>query len=74
RDLSVVLDLGCGKGHVMKHLHSNIVGSVVATDRSAKILAVAEVPEDVICHKVVMDEENINFGNNKFDMVLSGLT
>ncbi|CAG7825926.1 unnamed protein product, partial [Allacma fusca] len=22
RDLSVVLDLGCGKGHVMKHLHS----------------------------------------------------
>ncbi|XP_021955417.1 arginine-hydroxylase NDUFAF5, mitochondrial [Folsomia candida] len=73
RDLSTVLDLGCGKGYVMKHFNSSVVGSAIATDSCQELLDSAEVPEDIPTHKILMDEENITFKDNYFDLVVSSL-
>lgn len=50
-----------------------MVQSVVATDICQEWLDQVEVPEDIFCEKLVMDEENISFQSNSFDMVISSL-
>jgi len=51
----------------------NYVQSVIATDMCAENLALLEAPEGLTCEKIVMDEENLLFESNKFDMVASCL-
>jgi hypothetical protein len=59
--------------HLVLLKMQHIVGSVVATDSCAEVLEQAEVPEDVPCQKLVMDEENISFEPNTFDLAVSSL-
>jgi len=97
RDLKLILDLGCGKGHVLRHLNSvsqhetlhtfcgvsyfcissikfqSRVNSVIATDACQSWLDQAEVPDDISFEKIIMDEENITFEENKFNLVVSCL-
>ncbi len=50
-----------------------MVESVVATEICEEWLNQVQVPEDITCEKLVMDEENIMFAPNTFDMVISSL-
>lgn len=50
-----------------------MVESIVATEICEEWLNQVEIPEDVPCEKLVMDEENIVFQPNTFDMVISSL-
>jgi hypothetical protein len=36
-------------------------------------LELAATPEDIPCEKIVMDDENISFEENTFNLVVSGL-
>lgn len=49
------------------------MGSAIATDSCQELLDSAEVPEDIPTHKILMDEENITFKDNYFDLVVSSL-
>ncbi|ODM99913.1 NADH dehydrogenase [ubiquinone] 1 alpha subcomplex assembly factor 5 [Orchesella cincta] len=61
RDINRVLDLGCGRGHILKHLNNEMVGSIVATDICQEWLDQIDAPEDVTCEKLLMDEEILCF-------------
>jgi len=50
-----------------------MVESVVATEICQEWLDQLDVPEDVTCEKLLMDEEDILFKSNTFDMVVSSL-
>jgi len=50
-----------------------MVGSIVATDSCQEMLDQAEVPEDVECQKILMDEENIDLPPDTFDLAMSSL-
>lgn len=50
-----------------------MVETVVATEICEEWLNQVQVPEDITCEKLVMDEENIMFEPNSFDMVISSL-
>nr|CAG4641025.1 EOG090X09JT [Eulimnadia texana] len=73
RTFANVLDLGCGRGHVSKNLSKDNVTHLTMTDISPKMLETAAVPEDVPCTKQVIDEENLPFAENSFDLILSSL-
>nr|CAG4649500.1 EOG090X09JT [Scapholeberis mucronata]SVE93739.1 EOG090X09JT [Scapholeberis mucronata] len=76
RKFKVGLDLGCGFGHVSKHLTKDAVEELVMCDSSAAVLQKASSPEDtsVLCRKLVVDEENFPFEPESFDIVMSSLS
>ena len=76
RHFPVALDLGCGRGHVAKHMSKDIVGALYQSDMAERaVLSSASVPDDdVTTYRVVADEENVPFQSDTFDLVTSCLS
>lgn len=74
RKFSKVLDLGCGRGHVSKRISNDSVEELVLADMSSSLLQQAETTEGLKIKREVVDEENLSFEPNSFDMVISCLS
>lgn len=74
RKFGRALDLGCGRGHVSKQIFSESVDELVLADMSPTFLHQAETTEGIQVTKKVIDEENLSFEANSFDMVISCLS
>nr|SVE75247.1 EOG090X09JT [Daphnia dolichocephala] len=76
RKFKRVLDLGCGYGHVSRHLTKDAVDELIMCDHSALVLEKASTPEDstVNYQKMVVDEEALPFEPEFFDLVISNLS
>ncbi|XP_035213482.1 arginine-hydroxylase NDUFAF5, mitochondrial-like isoform X2 [Stegodyphus dumicola] len=74
RKFSVCVELGCGRGHVTKHLNSEKVDVIYQCDMSQGMVEISEVSEDIPTFKMVVDEEFLPFSNNSIDLFLSSLS
>ncbi|XP_017877240.1 arginine-hydroxylase NDUFAF5, mitochondrial [Ceratina calcarata] len=74
RDFKKVLDLGCGRGHVSKHILPETVGELILTDVSSAFVQQAETTEGLKVSRTVMDEEDFSFEPNSLDLVISSLS
>ncbi|XP_018394405.1 PREDICTED: NADH dehydrogenase [ubiquinone] 1 alpha subcomplex assembly factor 5 isoform X2 [Cyphomyrmex costatus] len=74
RKFGRILDLGCGRGHVSKRISSESVKELVLADMSPGLLQQAKTTEGVRVKKKVIDEENLSFEPDSFDMVISCLS
>ncbi|XP_012216720.2 arginine-hydroxylase NDUFAF5, mitochondrial [Linepithema humile] len=74
RKFNKALDLGCGRGHVSKRVFNDSIEELVLADMSPSFLQQAETTEGVKVKKEVIDEENLSFEPNSFDMVISCLS
>ncbi|XP_028413966.1 arginine-hydroxylase NDUFAF5, mitochondrial-like [Dendronephthya gigantea] len=73
RHFPLVLDLGCGKGHIAKALTKTHVTSLVQCDLSEEMVQRSYTNPDIPTKKLVVDEEFLPFAENTFDAVLSSL-
>lgn len=74
RQFNLVVDLGCGYGHVSKHISADNVKELIMCDVCQDILNKAENPEpEVKVSKIVVDEENLPFENDSIDLLISCL-
>ena len=76
RTFDSVLDLGCQRGHVAKHLTSDMCKKIFMFDRSESMMKQAEMPVDngIVVEKKVFDEENdLPFEANSLDLIISSL-
>ncbi|XP_068752516.1 arginine-hydroxylase NDUFAF5, mitochondrial-like [Montipora capricornis] len=73
RYFSMALDLGCGRGHISKHLTKEQVGTLIMTDISENMLAQCQ-PCEFPTLKLAADEEFLPFAQNSFDLVVSSLS
>ncbi|XP_020284210.1 arginine-hydroxylase NDUFAF5, mitochondrial isoform X2 [Pseudomyrmex gracilis] len=74
RKFSKVLDLGCGRGHVSKRILNESVEELTLVDMSPSFVQQAETTKGIKIRKRVVDEENLSFDANSFDMVISCLS
>ncbi|XP_012522373.1 arginine-hydroxylase NDUFAF5, mitochondrial [Monomorium pharaonis] len=74
RKFGRALDLGCGRGHVSKRILCESVEELVLADMSPSLLEQAETMEGVKVKREVVDEENLSFESDSFDMVISCLS
>jgi len=74
RKFGRALDLGCGRGYVSKRIFSESVEELVLADMSPGFLQQAETMENVKVKREVVDEENLSFEPDSFDMVISCLS
>ncbi|XP_025412745.1 arginine-hydroxylase NDUFAF5, mitochondrial [Sipha flava] len=74
RQFNLVVDLGCGYGHVSKHISIDNVKELIMCDVSQEILDKSQNPEpDVKVSKIVVDEEKLPFDNDSIDLLISCL-
>lgn len=74
RKFGRALDLGCGRGHVSKRILSESVDELVLADMSPSFLRQAETAEGVRVTRMIVDEENLSFEANSFDIAISCLS
>ncbi|GFO34578.1 NADP dehydrogenase [ubiquinone] 1 alpha subcomplex assembly factor 5-like [Plakobranchus ocellatus] len=74
RNFKTVVDLGCGRGHVTKHLYKDMVETIYQCDISPLMLEQASISPDVPTHKMVVDEEFLPFDESSIDLVVSNLS
>ncbi|XP_048577640.1 arginine-hydroxylase NDUFAF5, mitochondrial isoform X2 [Nematostella vectensis] len=72
RHFPMAMDLGCGRGHLNKHLSKDQIGKLVLLDSAEKMLQCQE--NEVQLLKVHGDEEFLPFEKNTFDLVVSSLS
>lgn len=74
RQFNLVVDLGCGYGHVSKHISIDNVKELIMCDACQEILVKALNPEpEVKVSKIVVDEEKLPFENDSIDLLISCL-
>ncbi|XP_054717824.1 arginine-hydroxylase NDUFAF5, mitochondrial-like [Uloborus diversus] len=73
RKFPICVELGCGKGHVVKHLTKENVEMVYLCDMSEKMVKSAATASDIPTCRLVVDEEFLPFANDSVDMFLSSL-
>lgn len=74
RQFDLVVDLGCGYGHVSKHISIDNVKELIMCDVCQEILDKAQNPEpEVKVSKIVVDEEKLPFENDSIDLLISCL-
>lgn len=73
RTFSNCVELGCGKGHVTKHLGKENVKMVYQCDISSKMLAQSTISEEIHTFKMVVDEEHLPFADNTIELFVSSL-
>jgi len=74
RQFDVILDLGCGRGHVSKNIYSENARKLIQCDMSHSVVMNAAVSPEVPTTKMVVDEEFLPFQDNSLDMVVSCLS
>lgn len=74
RKFGRVLDLGCGRGYVSKRILDESVEELVLAEMSPSFLQQADTTKGVKVTKKVIDEENLSFEPDSFDMVISSLS
>ncbi|XP_050541848.1 arginine-hydroxylase NDUFAF5, mitochondrial [Daktulosphaira vitifoliae] len=75
RQFDCVVDLGCGYGHVSKHISKDNVKELIMCDVCQEILDKAQTPEsEVKVSKIVVDDEKLPFKENSIDLLLSSLS
>lgn len=74
KKFSSVVDLGCGKGFVGRHLNDDVVEKMYACEISEGMLQAALLSDTVPTEKRVIDEENPDLQENSFDLVISSLS
>ncbi|XP_022088597.1 arginine-hydroxylase NDUFAF5, mitochondrial-like isoform X2 [Acanthaster planci] len=74
RRFDVALDLGCGRGHIEKHISKKVVQKLYMTDLSRNMLEAARTPDGIQCVKVHADEEFLPFRDDSLDLVVSSLS
>lgn len=74
RQFNLVVDLGCGYGHVSKHISIDNVKELIMCDICQEILSKAQNPEPgVKVSKMIVDAEKLPFENNSIDLLISSL-
>lgn len=74
RQFNSVVDLGCGYGHVSKHISIDNVKELIMCDICQEILDKAQNPEpDIKVSKIIVDAEKLPFENNSIDLLISCL-
>ena len=74
REFPIALDLGCGRGHVSRHVTPDVVEQLVMADSCQEALDAADAPEGVKVSKVVIDEEQqLSFDDDSLNLVISSL-
>ncbi|CAK9831813.1 Arginine-hydroxylase NDUFAF5, mitochondrial [Anthophora retusa] len=68
------LDLGCGRGHVSKHILAENIEELILSDMSPTFLQQAEVNEGIKVSRINMDEEHFSFEPDSLDLVISSLS
>ncbi|KAH3711972.1 hypothetical protein DPMN_071648 [Dreissena polymorpha] len=74
REFEVLVDLGCGRGYVSKHLLKDTVKTIYQCELSEKMLSQSEVSIEVPTYRIVADEEYFPFRDNSLDIVVSSLS
>ncbi|XP_076162597.1 arginine-hydroxylase NDUFAF5, mitochondrial isoform X2 [Ptiloglossa arizonensis] len=74
RKFKKVLNLGCSRGHVSKHILTENVEELILTDMCSSFLYQAETSEGMKVTRTIMDEENFSFESNSLDLVISSLS
>jgi len=74
RKFPVVVDLGCGRGHVSKEIYNDMAESLFQCDMSHSIVQSAEISPEVPTTKLVVNEEFLPFKDNSLDLVVSSLS
>ncbi|XP_063237776.1 arginine-hydroxylase NDUFAF5, mitochondrial [Bacillus rossius redtenbacheri] len=74
RDFAAAANLGCGRGHVSRHLPAERVGRLYLCDACAGWLEAAPAPEGVSAERRAVDEEGpLPFAAASLDLVISSL-
>ncbi|CAG8680358.1 2786_t:CDS:2, partial [Racocetra persica] len=75
RKYDTIVDLGCGCGHVVKHIDQDISKKLLMCDMSEKMLERDKnVTYDVEVERIVVDEELLPFKENSLEAVISNLS
>lgn len=74
RKFKRALDLGCGRGHVSKHILPDYVEELILTDACSSFVRQAETAEGIKVTRTVMDEEDFSFEPESLDLVISALS
>ncbi|CAL1283588.1 unnamed protein product [Larinioides sclopetarius] len=73
RKFSTAVELGCGKGHITKHLTPESIEMIYQCDISSKMLEKTKVSEDIPTFKMIVDEEYLPFADSSIDLFISSL-
>lgn len=75
KKMEVGVDIGSGRGWVLRHLTNHSVSRVTGVEMSQTLMDQAPVPDDVMVEKLVMDVdgEDLPFTDNSVDVVTSCL-
>ena len=68
------LDLGCGRGHVAKHVDQYDLQQLIQCDLAEESVVASHVSQCVSTMRLHVDEEFLPFKNNMFDVVVSSLS
>nr|XP_031827070.1 arginine-hydroxylase NDUFAF5, mitochondrial isoform X1 [Nomia melanderi] len=74
RKFNKALDLGCGRGHVSKHLSAESIEELILMDMCPSFLDQAKIAEGIKVTRTVMDEENFSYEPDSLDLVISSLS
>ncbi|KAH0550030.1 hypothetical protein KQX54_016960 [Cotesia glomerata] len=73
REFTNVLELGCGRGHMSKHISADNVKNLLLSDFCPEYLEQVVITENINVKKQVMDEENFELDENSMDLIISSL-
>ena len=74
RKFNKVLDLGCGRGHVSKHIVQESVDEIILADLSPSWLEQAQTTEGIKVERKILDEEDFIIEPESLDFVISCLS
>ncbi|RHZ69495.1 hypothetical protein Glove_283g98 [Diversispora epigaea] len=75
RKFEVVVDLGSGCGHIIKHVNEDMMKKLIMCDMSEKMLERdKDIKADVEVERMVVNEELLPFKENSLEIVLSNLS
>ncbi|XP_033253013.1 arginine-hydroxylase NDUFAF5, mitochondrial-like [Drosophila miranda] len=74
REFKAAADIGCSRGYLSKHILAESVERLTLTDTSATMLEQAQGTPGLKIHKIVRDEEDLDFEEISLDLLISSLS